>query len=232
MPRKSKRKATAPAVIPSEPAVKSSNVDSVRPGNVLPKKVGRIDCLFDLYANQSLGLIDPEGIEALCSDVGVDHTDVRILMLAWKMKAEKQGYFSKDEWRTGLKALNADSLNKLKKALPALEREVMQPPNFEDFYGYAFQYCLTEEKQRFVDIETICELLNLVLGSQFRAQVDLITKYLKLQTDYQMLSMDQWVNFYRFCRDISFPDLQNYDPCESWAVIVDNFVEWLGEKQS
>lgn len=114
----------------------------------------------------------------------------------------------------------------------------MQPPNFEDFYGYAFQYCLTgeldvdrhptfnqmemtlfhdnvllyscylslslsaslplmcvhahillaglmlmtfsEEKQRFVDIETICELLNLVLGSQFRAQVDLITKYLKV----------------------------------------------------
>ena len=28
-------------------------------------------------------LNSPEGIEALCSDVGVDHTDVRILMLAW-----------------------------------------------------------------------------------------------------------------------------------------------------
>jgi hypothetical protein len=72
-------------------------------------------------------LNSPEGIEALCSDVGVDHTDVRILMLAWyavfcghftgpiihsdlypmfiinalvyilyrKMKAERQGYFSK-----------------------------------------------------------------------------------------------------------------------------------------
>lgn len=25
----------------------------------------------------------PEGIETLCSDVGVDHTDLRILMLAW-----------------------------------------------------------------------------------------------------------------------------------------------------
>lgn len=96
----------------------------------------------------------------------------------------------------------------------------------------------SEEKQRFVDVETFCELLNLVLGSQFRAQVDLITEYLKvgfyyfwtksqntfcwsnicfmicfvicmglifwqLQSDYQMLSMDQWVNFYRFCRDVS-----------------------------
>ncbi|XP_059453558.1 uncharacterized protein LOC132184088 isoform X1 [Corylus avellana] len=225
MPRKSKRKASAPAV-------KSSDVDPAPPGKALLRKMGRIDCLYDLYANQSIGLIDPEGIEALCSDVGVGHTDVRILMLAWKMKAERQGYFSKDEWRTGLTALNVNSLDKLKKALPALEKEVMKPSNFVDFYAYAFQYCLTEEKQRFVDVETFCQLLNLVLGSKFPAQVDSITEYLKLQSDYQMLSMDQWMNFYRFCCDISFPDLQQYDPLESWAVIVDNFVEWLRKKQS
>jgi DCN1-like protein 4/5 len=28
-------------------------------------------------------LNSPEGIETLCSDMEVDHTDVRILMLAW-----------------------------------------------------------------------------------------------------------------------------------------------------
>ncbi|KAL9993988.1 putative defective-in-cullin neddylation protein [Helianthus debilis subsp. tardiflorus] len=39
-------------------------------------------------------MIDPEGIEYLCSDLEVEHTDVRILMLAWKMQAEKQGYFT------------------------------------------------------------------------------------------------------------------------------------------
>ena len=32
--------------------------------------------LYNLYYS-------PEGIEALCSDMEVDHTDVRILMLAW-----------------------------------------------------------------------------------------------------------------------------------------------------
>ena len=107
----------------------------------------------------------------------------------------------------------------------------MTPPNFEDFYAYAFKYCLTgelgrhlpflnislhsvfqdnvllsslslslslshththiflanltlmkfsEEMQKCVDVETICELLNLVLGSQFCAQVDSITEYLKV----------------------------------------------------
>jgi hypothetical protein len=34
------------------------------------------------------------------------------------------GYFSKDEWRQGLKALRVDSLEKLKRVLPTLQDEV------------------------------------------------------------------------------------------------------------
>ncbi|XP_028782585.1 DCN1-like protein 5 isoform X1 [Neltuma alba] len=143
------------------------------------KESERIDSLFYSYANASSGLIDPEGIEALCADLEVDHTDVRILMLAWKMKAEKQGYFNMDEWRRGLKALRADTISKLKKSLPDLEKEVLRPSNLSDFYSYAFRYCLTEEKQKSIDIESVCELLTLVLGYQFPSQVNLFVEYLK-----------------------------------------------------
>ncbi|XP_010245547.1 PREDICTED: DCN1-like protein 4 isoform X1 [Nelumbo nucifera] len=196
------------------------------------KELERIDHLFNLYANRSSGMIDPEGIEALCSDLEVDHTDVRILMLAWKMKAEKQGYFTLDEWRRGLKALRADTISKLKKALPELEKEVRRPPNFVDFYSYAFRYCLTEEKQKSIDIESICQLLDLVLGSQFHPQVDMLIDYLKTQKDYKVINMDQWMGFLRFCNEISFPDLSNYDPDLAWPLILDNFVEWMIAKQS
>ncbi|XP_020524384.1 DCN1-like protein 3 isoform X2 [Amborella trichopoda] len=144
------------------------------------KELERIDQLFNVYANKSSGLIDPEGIESLCSDVGVDYTDVRILMLAWKMQAAKQGYFTLEEWRKGLKALRVDSIEKLKKALSALEQEVAKPQTFLDFYSYAFRYCLTEEKQKSIDIESICELLELVLGSRYCNQVDSFIKYLKV----------------------------------------------------
>ncbi|GLT64080.1 hypothetical protein SLA2020_365940 [Shorea laevis] len=166
------------------------------------KELERIDNLFYSYANGSSAMIDPEGIENLCSDMEVDHTDARILMLAWKMKAEKQGYFTLEEWRRGLKALRADTVNKLKKALPELEKEVKRPSNFVDFYSYAFRYCLTEEKQKSIDIESICELLDLVLGSQFRVQVDLFVEYLKTQNDYKVINMDQWMGFYRFCNEV------------------------------
>ncbi|KAJ6296204.1 hypothetical protein OIU78_024109 [Salix suchowensis] len=150
------------------------------------KKTDRLDTLFDSYANCSSGIIDPEGIEALCSDINVEHTDVRILMFAWKLKAQRQGYFTRDEWRK-------------------LEKEVNTPGNFQDFYSYAFRYCLTEEKQKTVDIESVCELLNLVLGSQFQSKVDLLIEYLKIQSDYKAINLDQWMGFLRFCKEISFP---------------------------
>uniref|UniRef100_A0A7C8ZTQ8 Defective in cullin neddylation protein n=1 Tax=Opuntia streptacantha TaxID=393608 RepID=A0A7C8ZTQ8_OPUST len=196
------------------------------------KELERIDQLFYTYANRPSGMIDPEGIEALCSDLEVDHTDVRVLMLAWKMQAERQGYFTLEEWRRGLKALRCDTIAKLRKALPELEKEVRRTSNFADFYQYAFRYCLTEEKQKSIDIESICMLLDLVLGSQYRAQVDYFIDFLKAQTDYKVINMDQWMGFYRFCNEISFPDFSNYDPDLAWPLILDNFVDWMKAKQS
>ncbi|KAL6570437.1 hypothetical protein OROMI_014951 [Orobanche minor] len=162
----------------------SSAVDLLRAasGKAATKGLERIDQLFYSYASKSSGMIDPEGIESLCSDLKVDHTDVRLLMLAWKMQAEKQGYFTLVEWRTALKALRADTIVKLKKALVELEKE--------------------EEKQKSIDIESICILLDLVLGSQFRPQVDALIQYLKIQIDYKVINMDQWKGFFRFCNEV------------------------------
>ncbi|TMW84547.1 uncharacterized protein [Solanum lycopersicum] len=228
MPRASKRKSDTP----KSTSVKSARSESITTASSKTTKFGlSVDNLFQKYANKLLGMIDPEGIEALCSDLGVDYTNVKILMLAWKLKAEKQGYFTQDEWRKGLKDLQVDTINKLKKALPKLEAEVMMPENFEDFYSYAFRYCLTEDKQKCVDIESICLLIDLVLGPQFRAQVDSFSEFLKNQTDYKVINVDQWMNFLRFCQEVSFPDLENYDLDQAWPVILDNFVEWMREKQ-
>ncbi|XP_062196465.1 uncharacterized protein LOC133899493 isoform X2 [Phragmites australis] len=202
------------------------------PTKAVSKEIERIDQLFYTYADNSSGMIDPEGIETLCSHLEVSHTDVRILMLAWKMGCEKQGYFTLAEWRTGLKALRADSINKLNKAFPELVQEVTRPSNFQDFYTYAFRYCLTEDKKKCIEIPVACELLNLVLGLQFRPQVDKLNNYLKCQNEYKVINMDQWMGFLRFCNEINFPSLDNYDSDLAWPLILDNFVEWLRENKS
>ncbi|GJU91016.1 retrovirus-related pol polyprotein LINE-1 [Tanacetum coccineum] len=79
---------------PSTSSTNSSPMDLFRSGKAATKELERIDQLYYTYANESSGMIDPEGIEYLCSDLEVEHTDVRILMLAWKMQSEKQGYFT------------------------------------------------------------------------------------------------------------------------------------------
>ncbi|KAG2324527.1 hypothetical protein Bca52824_007255 [Brassica carinata] len=224
--------ASKPSKKRSKPDSATDPVPSASSKKKSSKEMDGTDQLFNKYANTSSGVIDPEGIEKLCSSLKVPHTDIRILMLAWRMKAEKQGYFTKAEWRTALKALKVDTIPKLKKALPELEKEVRKPLNFADFYAYAFKYCLTEEKQKFLDIETICQLLDMVLGSTFRAQVDYFVDYLKVQKDYKVINMDQWMGFYRFCNEISFPDMTNYNLENAWPSILDEFFEWLREKQA
>ncbi|WZZ34219.1 hypothetical protein YC2023_017620 [Brassica napus] len=216
--------------------VTSSDTDPVPSASSKTKKSAKENDekykLFNKYANTSSGVIDPEGIEKLCSKLKVSHTDIKILMLAWKMKSERQGYFTKAEWRRALKALKVDTTKKLKKALPELEKEVRKPLNFADFYAYAFRYCLTDERQNCIDIETICQLLDMVLGSTFRDQVDHFVDYLKIQNDYKVITMDQWMGFYRFCNEISFPDMTNYSLELAWPLILDNFFEWMREKQA
>ncbi|XP_031106304.1 DCN1-like protein 5 [Ipomoea triloba] len=195
------------------------------------KELERIDKLFYTYANDSSGLIDPEGIEILCSHLGVDHTDIRMLILAWKMQAGRQGYFTLEEWRNGAKELKADTIENLKKAFGQLEEELESPSNFVDFYAYAFQYCLTEHNQKCIETEIVCVLLDLVLGPRFQPQVAALVEYIQIQKDYKVITMDQWLGFNRFLSEISFPDFSNYDEELAWPLILDDFVDWMREKQ-
>uniref|UniRef100_A0A453RTQ4 Defective in cullin neddylation protein n=1 Tax=Aegilops tauschii subsp. strangulata TaxID=200361 RepID=A0A453RTQ4_AEGTS len=62
----------------------SSSSAAAVPTKAVSKEIERIDQLFYTYADGSSSMIDPEGIETLCSHLEVPHTDVRILMLAWE----------------------------------------------------------------------------------------------------------------------------------------------------
>ncbi|KAJ0984841.1 hypothetical protein J5N97_003197 [Dioscorea zingiberensis] len=227
MRRSTRKSGSAAAPVSSSPGV--SDLFRSATSKAVSKEMERVDQLFHTYVDKSLGMVGPEGIESFCSEIGVHHTDVRILMLAWKMKAEKQGYFTLEEWRRGLMALHADTIIKIKKRMPDLEREVTRPTNFLDFYAYSFRYCLTE-KQKNIDVESACALLTVVLGFRFPLQVEKFTEYLNRQQDYKVINMDQWMSFLRFCNEINFPSLDNYDADLAWPLILDNFVEWMREQ--
>lgn len=192
----------------------------------------KVDQLFRQYADKSEeDTIGPDGVERLCKDLCMDPTDIQILLLAWKLQAARMGYFTLDEWRRGMKALRVDSLDKLKKALPALQHEVAASYAFRDFYQFAFQYCLTEPRQKTLDVETASTMLSLVL--QNRPHCRSFLSFLEEQTEYKALNLDQWNAFLRFSEEVK-PDLSNYDENLAWPLLLDNFVEWTrrGASQS
>ncbi|RAL41395.1 hypothetical protein DM860_010189 [Cuscuta australis] len=187
-----------------------------------------IDKWFYTYADGSSGLIEPDGVLHLCSDLEIDYTDVRILLLAWKMQAKKQGFFTLEEWRKGIKDLNVDTIERLKQTITKLVDEVKHYSTMLlDFYTYAFKYNLTEFSEKSVDKETCCTLLENILGSKFQSQIAKLIQYLMCQTEYKALNMDQWLGVYRFCQEISFPDCSNYGEEDAWPVILDDFVQMV-----
>ena len=73
----------------------------------------------------------------------------QVLLLAWKMEAQRMGFFSREEFSRGLRALNASTVDRLRKALPKLEEEVdSNPAAFSSFFTFAFKFCLTVSRAR------------------------------------------------------------------------------------
>lgn len=139
------------------------------------------------------------------------------------------GFFTRDEFNQGMKALNTSTLPQLKKALPKLDAMVQHPSSFSDFYDFAFKFCLTEPGQKIVDAETIAQLLPIVLpDGRF---VSPFCEFLVTQQDYKKINADQWVNFLRFSLEVA-SDMSNAEDNPAWPVLIDNFVDWYRSKSS
>ena len=168
-------------------------------------------------------VIGPEGVERLCTDLGVSPADRRVLVMAWIMGAKRMGFFSRQEFIHGLRVLGASTLPQLKKSLPKLDTAIATPSAFQTFYHFAFQYCLTEPGQKIIDVETATEMLQVVLP-QGRF-VPEFCEFLNTQTDYKKMNADQWSNFLRFSIEVH-PDMSNATENPAWPQLLDNFVEW------
>ncbi|CAG0891843.1 unnamed protein product [Darwinula stevensoni] len=172
--------------------------------------------------------LDPEGMERLCEDIGVEPENVVMLVLAWKMGARQMGYFTQQEWLYGLSQLQCDSADKLRGRLEYLRSLLNDAMSFKAIYRYAFDFA-RDKNQKSLDLETGKRMLMLVLGmrwhlySKFQAFLD--------QSRYKVVNRDQWNNILEFSRSI-LPDLSNYDVDGAWPVMLDEFAEWMQQSNN
>jgi len=189
-------------------------------GKIDPQKIDR---LFDNYKDADSDLIgEGGGMERLFADLGVDSEDLVTLILAWQMKAQKLGEFSRQEWTEGLTYLQVDSIPKLKDRLPGLRAQIAEDQSFKEFYNFVFNYG-KEETQKSLDLEMAIALWKLVLKDKF-VHLELWIKWLQDNRKHS-ISKDEWALLLDFSNQID-KEMKNYNPEEAWPVLIDDFVEY------
>jgi len=224
----------------------SSNRSSIPNTNIIRN-------LFDQYSDaNNKNLIDIEGIEKFCSDLNYEPGDRQILILAWKFNAQVQGQFTSNEFTNGCKLLNASSLDQLKEKLEKINSEIDYNINLlKDLYLFTFTYA-KDPKYKSLDAELAVIYWDLLFSvnppanstsispnkikisndGKFTPNFVLLSEFLKFinekiekDTKFKVISKDQWNLLFDFAGNCE-KNIQEYDECSAWPVLIDEFVAW------
>lgn len=164
-------------------------------------------------------------------------TDIRIIVLLWKMGASKPGALTKTEFVEACKNGTVSVENgwhSIKEMLPRLDIGFLTGSEFKDFYKFCFQFN-RQGTHKTLDKELVVALLQMVLKDRVPGdRLDSFCEFLssmegKLEQQYNRITLDQWASFWDFC--VECEDLSAYDQSSSaWPVLIDEYVEYMEEK--
>ena len=87
------------------------------------------------------------------------------MIIAWKFKAQQQCEFSRDEFIGGMVELGCDAIDKLKSKLISLDKEILDPNKFKEFYQFTFNYA-KNPGQKGLDLEMALAYWNIVMAGR------------------------------------------------------------------
>eukprot|EP00727_Mastigamoeba_balamuthi_P011744 m51a1_g7192 putative dcn1-like protein 4 (329) ;mRNA; r:150525-152118 len=214
--------ASAPATAAQ---TKRTHTVTVQP-SASPAPADPAEALFQKYATGDR--IEPEAMERLLQDLNTSSESVLSLVLAWKMGAKEAGYFTREEWARGMKAMRATDIRSLRAELDRAEASFARDAvSLREMYGYAFDICRETPDRKTVDVAYAAPMVRLVLGGRTDfAHVDTFAEWLlRPESTIKAVNRDQWSCFFDFSK-ATVADLSNYDDAGSWPVLIDEFVEY------
>lgn len=198
------------------------------------KKDDKIALSFERYADGDE--VTMEGLGKLADDLGIDPTtDTKLLVLCWRLGAEKPGVLSRTEWdRLSTTAeiptygSQPPTVDELKKNWGQLDPGFFDNSQFRPFFKFCFEFN-REGTKKFLEKDTAIALLPLCIENRSvhtTAFVDFLTAS---KPDDFKLNKDQWCSFLDFSLAVGpAPTFQGWDADESsWPILLDEFVEYV-----
>ena len=149
------------------------------------------------------------------------------LVLSWHMNAATACEFSRQEFISGLQALGVDSIGKLQEKLPFMRSELKDEQKFHEIYNFAFGWA-KEKGQKSLALDTAIGMWQLLFAER---EWPLVTHWCDFLQDRhnKAISKDTWAQLLEFSRMVD-PVLSNYDAEGAWPYLIDEFVEYLYDK--
>ncbi|GBF90080.1 hypothetical protein Rsub_02788 [Raphidocelis subcapitata] len=189
-----------------------------------------IEALFAKYKDAADGAIRAEGVGSFCEDLGVDPSDVVMLVLSWRLNAATMCEYTRDEFVGGLQRLGCDSLEKIKRRLPEMRGELKDPAKWREVYHYAFAWA-KEKNQKCLQLDVAMGMWQLLFAEERRWQyIDDWCAFLQAHHN-RAISRDTWVQLFEFVRTVK-PDFSNFDESAAWPYLIDEFVDYMRQRQA
>ncbi len=170
--------------------------------------------------------IQVEGIEKLCADLGVDPTDLIVLIISWQMQAKTMCVYTREEFTRGLNVMGVDSIDKWKSSFERLRGLLNDKKSFRDFYSYCFLFAKDPGfGVRTLPFEVASQMWRLTLTGRFK----LLDEWLDFleRRNVRAVTKDMWDMTYTFSTTVRKADLSDYDEDGAWPVLLDDFVDEL-----
>jgi len=177
--------------------------------------------------------ITDDGVEKMCSELGVDPEDPVVLVISWHMRAENMCVYTKDEFMRGMGQMECKDLKALKKKLPELSAQMHDMEVFDAVYSWVYDFC-KESSKKSLDLDYAKGMWKVMLEGRW----DLIGDWLQFLEDSKYdnpIKRDEWSMLRLFMdtvREIQplMDGTALQDDDVPWPVLIDEFVDYIQEK--